>query len=116
MSTLQEQMNTHAAYVSERVQSTIDTIATRYFNQPGQGEYIALSDEFSFPDLRHIQVSLADRTLALTEPSGEVRPVVLAEFITELTIQNYDLIRRLRRALGQRADGEPLCSGTGIEG
>lgn len=116
MRSMEEQQAAHATYMTERVQSAIDAIATHHLSQPGAGEYLTLSDEYSFHDLSHLRVALSSRTLAATEPSGEMRTIDLGEFVAELTTHNYDQLRRLTRALRQRANGEPLSSGVGIEG
>lgn len=98
----------HRLYLIEQIQEKIDKFTDSH--------PLTLSSEDSFHELRGMQVALDQRALAVTDHTGRTHIVTVEDFVDGAITENYDQISRLRRALGQRIDGIPLCSGFGMEG
>ena len=105
------QTEAHRLYLIDKIEEAVNSLAG---TQP-----ITLSEDGMFPELAGMHVALVTldhRVLMSTDDAGQTHIVAVEEFVKGAIDTNYDLIRSLRRALTQRINGQPLCSGFGIEG
>jgi hypothetical protein len=102
----------HAGWLINVTQRDVDRLASRLGSDAAP---VPLSNGENFLDLKGMAVALDQRALQVTDEAGQSRIVSVKEFINANVYDNYGKIDRFRRALGQRTDGQPLCSGTGIE-